>query len=190
MPRKGGQQVRTRRKRIIWILVAGTGVAALALAGCAGGEERAETPAPATQEAEPPAPATAEPPAAASETAQAGVITTVVGTGETGFAGDGGQATSAQLHLSGEFPRPGVAFDTAGNLYFADPWNHRVRRVDPAGVITTVAGTGELGFSGDGGPATEAEVCAPSGLTLDPDGNLYIAERCADRVRKVTLVAK
>ncbi len=84
-----------------------------------------------------------------------GVMTTVAGTGERGFGGDGGPATEAQLHNPA-----GVALDRAGNLYIADEFNERIRRVDPSGTITTVAGTGERGFSGDGGPATEARLYA------------------------------
>ena len=110
----------------------------------------------------------------------AGVITTIAGTGETGFSGDGGPATEARLD------RPyGVAVDGAGNLFIADRDNRRIRKVDSAGVITTVAGTGETGFSGDGGPATEARLFSPWGVAVDGTGNLFIADEANDRIRKV-----
>ena len=108
-----------------------------------------------------------------------GTITTVAGTGDRGFSGDGGPATEAGLD-----PRA-VAVDGAGNLYIADYVNHRVRRVDFAGTIATVAGTGAEGFGGDGGPATQAELAGPVGLALDGQGNLYIADGGNSRVRRV-----
>jgi PKD repeat protein len=110
-----------------------------------------------------------------------GVITTVAGTGERGFSGDDGQATSARLNDPN-----GVAVDAAGNIYIADMGNMRVRRVSAAGVITTVAGTGFIGSSGDGGPATSATLAFPSGVAVDAAGNVYIADQLNDRVRKVT----
>ena len=110
-----------------------------------------------------------------------GVITTVAGTGTAGFSGDNGPATAAQLN------RPyGLALDAAGNLYIADSYNHRIRRVTPAGVITTVAGTGTAGYSGDNGPASSARLYYPYGITLDAAANLYIGENGNNRVRKVT----
>ena len=109
-----------------------------------------------------------------------GVITTVAGTGEEGRSGDGGPATEARL----DKPR-GVAVDDAGNLYVADTNNHRVRRVDPGGTITTVAGTGEGGYSGDGGPATEAQLSGPYAVAADSAGNVYIADSQNALVRKV-----
>jgi DNA-binding beta-propeller fold protein YncE len=112
------------------------------------------------------------------------IITTAVGTGEKGFAGDGGAATAALLN--GPFD---VAFDGAGNLYFSDTFNHRIRRVDArTGVISTVAGNGEARYSGDGGPATSAELNEPYGIVLDQAGNLYIADRLNRRVRRVDAV--
>ena len=111
----------------------------------------------------------------------AGVITTVAGTGVPGFSGDGGSATAAQLN----FPS-GVEVDPAGNIYIADTSNHRIRKVTPAGVISTVAGNGSSGFSGDGGPATAAGLWFPLGVTLDAAGNIYIADSYNNRIRKLT----
>ena len=108
----------------------------------------------------------------------AGTITTFAGTGEKGFSGDGGPA--AQALLNGPF---GVAVDGAGNLYIADSFNQRIRRVDIAGTITTFAGTGEKGFSGDGGPAVAARLSFPTGLGVDGAGNLYIADSDNQRIR-------
>lgn len=110
----------------------------------------------------------------------AGTITTIAGTGTAGFSGDGGQATSAQL-----FNPYDVAVDVAGNVYVADTFNHRVRKVDPGGTITTVAGTGSFGFSGDGGSATLAQLWYPIGLEVDTAGNLYIADYGNNRIRRV-----
>jgi len=108
--------------------------------------------------------------------AASGIITTVAGNGTRGFSGDGSPATSAQLDTP-----EGLAVDAAGNLYIADL--HRVRRVSASGIITTVAGNGEAGFSGDGGPATGAQLM-PIGVAVNAAGNLYIAE--SSRVRKVS----
>ena len=96
------------------------------------------------------------------------------------FGGDGGAATAAQLNN----PR-GIAVDGSGNLYIADTWNNRIRKVDTAGVITTVAGSGTNGFSGDGGVATDARLNYPYGVTPDGAGNLYIADSRNHRIRKV-----
>ena len=113
-----------------------------------------------------------------------GVITTVAGSATRGFGGDNGPATSAQL----DYP-DGVAVDSAGNLYFVDSGNNRVRKIS-GGVITTVAGNGTQGFSGDNGPAINAELnlynFQPSAVAVDSAGNLYIADAGNDRVRKVT----
>ena len=110
----------------------------------------------------------------------AGVITTIAGTGEPGFGGDGGPAVQAQLASPYS-----VAIDGAGNLYFADQRNHRIRMVDFSGTISTIAGTGEPGFGGDGGPAVEAQLNSPTGVAADAAGNLYIADWLNYRIRKV-----
>jgi trimeric autotransporter adhesin len=107
-------------------------------------------------------------------------ISHVAGTGVLGFSGDGGAATSAQL----DFPT-GLALTGSGALYIDDSFNNRIRRVSPGGVITTVVGTGTAGFSGDGGPAVDATVNAPSGLALGPGGLLYIADQANNVVRVV-----
>jgi hypothetical protein len=109
-----------------------------------------------------------------------GVISTVAGNGTYGFSGDGGPATSARLSLP-----EGVAVDAAGNLFIADIYNYRVRKVTPGGVISTVAGNGTQGFSGDGGPATSAQLYNPSFIAVDTAGNLFIADSYNNRVRKV-----
>ena len=109
-----------------------------------------------------------------------GVITTFAGTGEIGFSGDGGPAAQAQLN------RPfGVAVDEKGDVYIADLSNHRVRRVGADGIITTLAGTGTEGFSGDGGPAAQAQLSRPFGMAVDGRGNLYIADAGNNRIRRV-----
>ncbi|MBN8729002.1 MAG: hypothetical protein J0L64_00565 [Acidobacteria bacterium] len=113
----------------------------------------------------------------------AGVVTTVVGNGTPGFGGDGGAATAAQI-LS---PK-GMAVDGAGNLYFADTNNDRIRKVDTNGIITTVAGTAQPGFWGDGGPATSARLSSPRDVKVDAQGNLYIADAGNNRIRKVSAV--
>jgi len=109
-----------------------------------------------------------------------GVITTVAGNGTSTFSGDNGPATSAQLEFLS-----GVALDSAGALYFADAqYNDRVRKV-VNGVITTVAGNGVLGLSGDNGPAINAQLGQPEGVAVDSAGNLYIADYLNNRIRKV-----
>jgi sugar lactone lactonase YvrE len=110
-----------------------------------------------------------------------GIITTVVGSGSQGYSGDGGPATSAAITWI-----EGMAFDSAGNLYIANYGTHRVRKVDTSGIITTVAGTGTKGYSGDGGPATAATLSSPAGLAVDSAGNLYIGDAGNNVVRKVT----
>jgi hypothetical protein len=144
-------------RRIVWPLFAA--VALAALTGTRVGLAAEETP--------PPAPAP-------------GTITTVAGTGQAGFSGDGGPAAQARLN----FPFD-VAVDAAGNVLIAVTDNNRVRKVSPAGLISTVAGTGKPGFSGDGGPATEAGM-NPWTLALDGAGNLFIGDSGNYRVRKVS----
>jgi sugar lactone lactonase YvrE len=111
----------------------------------------------------------------------AGIITTVAGNGSRDFSGDGGAATSASLGSPN-----GVVVDRSGNLYISDNLNNRIRKVTPAGIITTVAGNGSSGWTGDGGPAPSASISSPSGIAVDQSGNLYIADLGNLRVRKVT----
>ena len=164
-----------------------------------------------------------------------GTITTIAGTGELGFSGDGGPAVEAELYYpygvavdsagnlyiadsgnrspQGRFdgddhhdrghrkirvsgdggpaveaelrtPRS-VAVDSAGNVYIADVRDRRIRKVDSTGTITTIAGTGRSGFSGDGGPAVEAELRSPDGVAVDSAGNVYIADSRTQRIRKI-----
>jgi hypothetical protein len=110
-----------------------------------------------------------------------GDITTVAGNGVGGYSGDGGPATNAELN----FPsRPFV--DTAGDIYIADYQNNRIRKVDAStGIITTIAGTGVAGFSGDGGPSTGAQLNGPLSVALDATGVLYIADTNNERIRAV-----
>ena len=110
-----------------------------------------------------------------------GIITTVAGNGASGYSGDGGPATDAQLN----FP-DGIAVDRTGNLYIADNGNNRIRKVTPGGIITTVAGNGSFRESGDGGPAAVAQLNSPDSLALDGAGNLYIADFDNNRVRKIS----
>ncbi len=109
-----------------------------------------------------------------------GVITTIAGNGMAGFSGDNGPALKAAFN----FPA-GLCLDQAGNLYVADRNNHRVRRIDTLGIVTTVAGTGTPDWGGDGGPAVEAHLNYPSDLICDGKGNLYISDRSNNRIRKV-----
>jgi sugar lactone lactonase YvrE len=115
---------------------------------------------------------------------QPGTITSVAGatvdSRQYGFSGDDGPATSAQLY----HPRA-IAFDRAGNAYVADTLNQRIRRIDTAGTITTVAGNGVEGFSGDGGPALQAALNQPHGVAVDSAGNIYIADSASHRIRRV-----
>jgi DNA-binding beta-propeller fold protein YncE len=112
---------------------------------------------------------------------QSWIITTAVGTGARGFAGDDGPAERA--FLNGPFD---VGFDADGNLYFSDTFNHRIRRVDArTGIITTCAGAGEAGYAGDGGAAIRARLNEPYGIAIDKAANVYIADRHNHCVRRV-----
>ncbi len=109
-----------------------------------------------------------------------GIIATVAGNGISGYFGDGGTATNAELNYPG-----GVAVDATGNLFIADESNKRIRKVAANGIITTVAGNGTRGYSGDGGVATNAELNYPIGVALDATGNLFIADTFNNVIRKV-----
>ena len=111
----------------------------------------------------------------------AGIITTVAGTGLWGFGGDGGPAASARLRPAG------LALDASGNLFIADTRNARIRKIDAAGIITTVAGNGIRGFDGDGGLATDASLHTPWNVVVGVDGELFIADTINNRVREVDL---
>ena len=109
-----------------------------------------------------------------------GSVSIVAGTGREGYGGDNGNATSAFLNWPA-----GLALDNSGSLYIADQNNNRIRKVSPNGAIVTVAGNGVPGFSGDGGPATAANLSSPTGVGVDSAGNLYIADFDNHRVRMV-----
>lgn len=113
-----------------------------------------------------------------------GIITTAVGTGTTGFSGDGGPANEAQVNAPFE-----TLPDGRGNLYFVDAGNHRVRKVDPNGTITTYAGDGTWWFLGDGEVATRAALRLPGGAAEGPDGALYVADTNHERIRRVDPVS-
>jgi uncharacterized protein (TIGR03437 family) len=111
----------------------------------------------------------------------AGIITTIAGqSAQPGFSGDGGPATAAQLSLAS-----GVAVDAVGNVFIADDINCRIRKVATDGTISTVAGNGSFGYAGDGGPATSASLLFPTGVTLDKNGNLFIADSGNNVIREV-----
>ena len=110
-----------------------------------------------------------------------GIITTVAGnTNQGGYSGDGGAATSARLYSPWS-----VAVDAYGNLFIVDSQNQRIRKVDTSGIITTAAGNGSFGFSGDGGAATNARLNYPTGVAVDATGNLFIADHDNSRIRRV-----
>jgi trimeric autotransporter adhesin len=115
-----------------------------------------------------------------------GVISTVAGNGTAGFSGDNGPATSAQLNLQQSPLLPaGVAADGSGNIFIVDAGNQRIRKVSN-GVITTIAGTGSMGYSGDGGPANSSELNNPSGIAVDTAGKVYFSDSSNGRVRVLT----
>ena len=109
-----------------------------------------------------------------------GVIDTLAGTGQQGDGGDGGPASQAEFR----FPRS-LALDPTRNIFVVDTRNHRIRRIDTAGVISEFAGTGQQGGSGDGGPASQAQLCNPAGVATDATGNVYVADSCNNRIRKI-----
>jgi hypothetical protein len=111
----------------------------------------------------------------------AGLITIIAGNGTQGYAGDGGQATATELNNPNS-----IATDAAGNVYIAEAITNRIRMVTSAGIISTIAGNGTAGFSGDGGNATAAQLHHPSGVTTDAAGNLYIADQTNNCIRMVT----
>ncbi len=110
-----------------------------------------------------------------------GIITTFAGTGTVGYSGDGGAATAANLRSPA-----GVAIDRSGNLYISDATDYRIRKVSTSGVITTFAGNGSTGFSGDGSAATAAKFSSPYGIAFDTSGNLFVADKGNNRIRKIT----
>jgi len=116
---------------------------------------------------------------------QTGKVSTIAGIDDPGYSGDGGPATDGQLN-----DPEGVAIDGQGNVYISDKYNHSVRKITPQGTISTLAGNGEAGYSGDGGLATASQLSGPTGLALDNAGNLYIADAGNNRIRKVTVDGK
>ncbi len=116
----------------------------------------------------------------AAGNASAQNIITIAGNGTPAYTGDGGQATAAELNAP-----IGIAFDKTGNMYFADATNSVVRKINLAGVITTVAGNNTFGYSGDGGDATNAQLNTPTGVFVDTGGNLFIADYANQYIRKV-----
>jgi sugar lactone lactonase YvrE len=109
-----------------------------------------------------------------------GTIGTLAGNGTAGYGGDGGPASNAELYTP-----LGLATDAAGNVYIADFTNSRVRVVNPGGIITTLAGTGASGYSGDGGPASQAQLSSPEGVAVDSAGNVYIADTANNVIRRI-----
>ncbi len=109
-----------------------------------------------------------------------GILSTICGTGTSGFSGDGAPATAATMGQPHD-----LVIDNKGNIFFGDFDNYRIRKIDTFGIITTIAGTGTNGYSGDGGPATSAEVNVLFGIANDTLNNLYIADTDNDRIRKI-----
>ena len=125
---------------------------------------------------------------------KSGIITTIAGSGPTcipsggngGYGGDGGLATEARLNMPYD-----IDVDAYGNVYIADAWNSRIRKVDTSGVITTVAGNGAVGYGGDGGPAVESQLYHPYGVAVETSGAIYIADTLWNhRVRKMSSVSR
>ena len=118
-----------------------------------------------------------------------GILSTIAGNGNFGYAGDGGQAISATLNL-GTGGLSGLAVDSSGNVYFSDSSNNVIRKINTAGLISTYAGNGTGagfgGFAGDNGPATSAQLDSPTDIAIDSNGSLYICDTANSRVRKVT----
>src|SRR6478609_8428790 len=112
---------------------------------------------------------------------RAQIINTFAGTGVQGFSGDGGAATAARI--SGPCS---TAFDTQGNIYISDYLNKRIRKISPAGIISTYAGTGVQGYSGDGGPAVNAQIYGANAMAFDAAGNLYFADTWNFCIRKIS----
>src|SRR5262249_49165706 len=111
----------------------------------------------------------------------AGTVTTIVGNGQSATLNDGRPSTDAALASP-----VSLALDRSGNLYILDQANQRIRQIKTNGTIVTLAGNGTIGFSGDGGPATSAAFCYPYGVATDATGNVYIADRCNHRIRRVS----
>ncbi len=118
--------------------------------------------------------------AVAFNVSNAQMITTIAGNGSAGYSGDGGPATAAELNLPA-----GVTFNASGEIYIADYLNHTIRKISASGIITTVAGNGSSGYSGDGGAATAASLHRPTGLVVDNTGNIYISDCYNNVVRKI-----
>lgn len=110
-----------------------------------------------------------------------GFINTLAGTGSSGYNGDGIQATTSQLN----YPTDGLVLDASGNIFIADTYNHRIRKISTNGIIITIAGTGVAGYNGDNIAATSSQLNFPYGLTLDATGNLYVADGHNHRIRKI-----
>jgi len=109
----------------------------------------------------------------------AGIITTIAGTGTPGYTGNGGPAIAAKLHNP-----VGIAVDAAGNIYVADMYNNAVRKISTSGIISTIAGNGTTGYSGNGGEATSAQLFFPSSVFVDATGNVYVGDNQNNVIRK------
>jgi hypothetical protein len=109
-----------------------------------------------------------------------GYISTIAGNGTSGYSGDGGPATNASLNSPF-----GVALNSVGDVYISDKGNNVIRKIDTSGHISTVAGNGTSGYSGDGGPATNATMQSPKGINFDSFGNMFLADAGNNVIRKV-----